>query len=38
MLIASGPMFEDDLANQIASFMSAGVKDSIPVNGNGIAV
>ena len=24
----------DDLANQIASFVSAGVKDCIPVNGS----
>ena len=34
MLIPSGPMAEDDLANRIASFMSAGVKDGVPVNGS----
>ena len=34
MLIPSGPMAEDDLANRIAFFVSAGVKDDIPVNGS----
>ena len=34
MLIPSGPMAVDDLANQIASFVSAGVKDGVPVNGS----
>ena len=34
MLIQSGPMAVDDLANQIASFVSADVKDDIPVNGS----
>ena len=34
MLILSGPLAVDDLANQIASFVSAGVKDGVPVNGN----
>ena len=34
MLIPSGPMTVDDLANRIASFVSAGVKDGIPVNGS----
>ena len=33
MLIPSGPMVVDDLANRIASFVSAGVKDGVPVNG-----
>ena len=33
MLIQSGPVAVDDLANRIASFVSAGVKDGIPVNG-----
>ena len=34
MLIPSGPMAVDDLANQIASFVSAGVIDGVPVNGS----
>ena len=33
MLIPSDLMAVDDLANQIASSMFAGVKDSVPVNG-----
>ena len=34
MLIPSGPMAVDDLANRIASFVSASVKDSVLVNGS----
>ena len=34
MLIPTLPMAVDDLANRIASFMSAGVKDGVPVNGS----
>ena len=34
MLISSCPMAVDDLAYQIASFVSAGVKDGVPVNGS----
>ena len=34
MLIPSGPMAVDDLANRIASFVSAGVKDGVPANGS----
>ena len=34
MLILSGPMAVDDLANRFASFVSAGVKDGVPVNGS----
>ena len=34
MLIPSGPMAADDLANRIDTFESAGVKDGIPVNGS----
>ena len=34
MLIPSGPMAVDDLANRIASFVSAGVKYGVPVNGS----
>ena len=34
MLIPSGPMAVDDLDNRIASFVSAGVIDSVPVNGS----
>ena len=34
VLIPSGPMAVDDLANRIASFVSAGVKDGVPVNGS----
>ena len=38
MLIPSGPMAVDDLANRIASFVSAGGNDGVPVNGiEGIA-
>ena len=33
MLIPSGPMAEDDLANLIASFVLAGENDGVPVNG-----
>ena len=33
VLIPSGPIAVDDLANQIASFVSACVKDGVPVNG-----
>ena len=32
MFIQSGPMAVDDLANRIASFVSTGVKDGVPVN------
>ena len=34
MLILSGPMAVDDFVNWIASFVSAGVKDGISVNGS----
>ena len=34
MLNPSGPIAVDDLANRIASFMSAGMKDAVPVNGS----
>ena len=34
MLILPGPMAVDDLVNRIASFVSAGVKDGVPVNGS----
>ena len=34
MLIPSGQMAVDNLANWIASFVSAGVKDGLPVNGS----
>ena len=33
MLIPSGPMAVDDLANRITSFLSADVKDGVPVHG-----
>ena len=33
MLIPSGPMAVDELANRLTSFVSAGTKDGIPVNG-----
>ena len=33
VLIPSGAMAVDDLTNGIASFVSAGVKDGVPVNG-----
>ena len=32
--IPSGPMAVDDLVNRIASFVSAGVKNGVPVNGS----
>ena len=32
VLIQSGPMAMDDAANLIASFVSAGVKDGVPVS------
>ena len=34
MLIPSGPMAVDDLANRIAYFVSSGMKDGVPVNGS----
>ena len=34
VLTPSGPMSVDDLANRIVSFVSAYVKDSVPVNGS----
>ena len=34
VLIPSGPKAVHDLANRIASFVSAGVKDGVPVNGS----
>ena len=34
MLILPGPIAVDDLANRIASFVSTGVKDGVPVNGS----
>ena len=34
MLIPSGPIAVNDLANRIASFVSAGMKDGVPVNGS----
>ena len=34
MLIPSCPMAMDDLANRIASFVSAGVNDAVHVNGS----
>ena len=34
MHIPSGLMAVDDLANQIASFVSAGVQGGVPVNGS----
>ena len=34
MLIPSDPMVVDDLANRIAYFGSAGVKEGVPVNGS----
>ena len=34
VLIPSGPMVVDDFAYRIASFVSAGVKDGVPVNGS----
>ena len=30
----SGPMAVDDLTNRIASFVSAGANDGVPVNGS----
>ena len=32
--IPSGPMAEDDLVNRIASFVSDGENDGVPVNGS----
>ena len=32
MLSLSGPMAVDDLAYRVASFVSAGVKDGVPVD------
>ena len=38
MLIPSGLMAVGDMANRIATFVSAGVKDGVPANGSyGIA-
>ena len=34
MLIPSGPMAVDHMANRIASFESAGEKYGVPVNGS----
>ena len=34
VLIPSGPIAVDDLTNRIASFVSAGVKDGVLVNGS----
>ena len=34
VLILSGPMAVDELDNMIASFVSAGVRDGVPVNGS----
>ena len=34
MLILSGPMAVDKFDNWTASFVSAGVKDGVPVNGS----
>ena len=34
VLMPSGPMAVVDMANLIASFVSAGVKDGVPVNGS----
>ena len=34
MLNPFGPIAMVDLANRIASFVSAGVKDGVPVNGS----
>ena len=34
MLTPSGPMAVNDFANRIASFVSAGENDGVPVNGN----
>ena len=34
MLIPSGSMAVDHLANRIASFVSAGENDGVPVNGS----
>ena len=34
MHIPSGLMAVDDLANRIASFVSASVKDGVPANGS----
>ena len=34
MLIPSGLMVVDDLANRIACFVAAGANDGVPVNGS----
>ena len=34
MLTPSGPMAVNDLANLAASFVPAGVKDGVPLNGS----
>ena len=34
MLIPTGPMAVGDFANQIASFVLAGMKDGVPDNGS----
>ena len=34
MLIPSGPKAVDDLANRIASIVSAGENNGVPVNGS----
>ena len=34
MLIPSGPLAVDDLANRIASFVLAGENEGVPVNGS----
>ena len=34
VLIPSGPLAVDDLANRIVCIESAGVKDGVPVNGS----
>ena len=34
MVIPSGPLTVDDVDNRIASFVSVGVKDGVPINGS----
>ena len=34
MIKPSGPMAVDDFANRVASFVSAGEDDGVPVNGS----
>ena len=34
VFIMSGPTAEDDLANQLASYVSTGVKGGVPVKGS----